>query len=125
MRFQWDTITPFAREVLKKLGAVPRSDLDEAYREIGRLGNELNNIAYKNAKSFPYLIEPEMFNSYDRAMYEYRIQLKTRNMQYIIDRHMIEGLDNPEYKRFFIRHLSSRWAEQTADVLEEMMGEKW
>jgi len=124
MRFQWNTITPFARKVLKKLGAVPTSDLDEAYREIGRLGNELNNVAYKNAKSFPYLIEPEMFNSYDRIMDEYRVRLKTRNMQYIIDRHMIEGLNNVEYKRFFIRHLSSRWAEQTADVLEEMLGER-
>lgn len=121
MRFQWDNMTSFAREVLKKLGAVPVSDLDEAYREIGRLGNELNNVAYKNAKSFPYMIEPEMFNSYDRVMDEYRVQLKTRNMQYIIDRHMIEGLSNLEYKRFFIRHLSSRWAEQTEEVLKEVL----
>lgn len=121
MRFQWHNMTTFAREVLKKLGAVPKSDLDEAYREIGRLCNELNNVAYKNTKLFPYMIEPEMFNSYDKAMHEYRIQLKTRNMQYIIDRHMIEGLGNPEYKRFFVRHLSDRWAEQTANVLEEML----
>ena len=121
MRFQWNNMTSFARKVLKKLGAVPRSDLNEAYREIDRLSNELNNVAYKNAKSFPYMIEPEIFNSYDRVMDVHRVQLKTRNMQHIIDRHMIEGLDNLEYKRFFIRHLSNRWAEQTADVLKEVL----
>ena len=124
LRFQWHNMTDFARNILKKMGAVPVSDLHEAYREIGRLGEELNNIAYKNAKDFPYMIEPETFISYDRAYHQRRFRMKTRNLDYVLDDYMVDSLGNPEYKRFLVRYLSSKWAEQTGEILEEILEQK-
>ena len=121
MKLQWYSMNDFARKVLKKLGAVPVSDLHEAYRKIGMLGEELNNIAHTNAKSFPYLIEPSTNMSFDQTMMQHRIQMKPRYLNYIIDKHIVNSLGNEEYKKFLIRHLSSRWAEQTEEILEEMM----
>ena len=121
MKFQWNSMTDFARGLLKKMGAVPVSDLHEAYREVGRLTIELNNVSYKNANSFPYLIEPTTLISYDTVYDQQRFQMKTRNLHYFIDRHMVDSMDYKEYKRFLICHLSRKWAEQTEEVLEEMM----
>lgn len=124
IKFKWDSMTSFARDILKKMGAVPTSDLNNAYQEIGRLTVELNNVAYKNAQTFPYLIEPETLISYDRVYDQQRFKMRSRNLQYVIDRHMIEGLSNPEYKRFLVRHLSNKWAEQTGEILEEIIKQR-
>jgi hypothetical protein len=117
-------MTDFARGFLKKIGAVPVSDLHKAYNEIGRLTIELNNLAYKNAKDFPYMIEPTTLVSYDTAYHHTRFRLKTRNLNYVLDDYIVDSLGNPEYKRFLVRHLSSRWAEQTEEVLEEILEQR-
>ena len=124
LRFQWYTMTDFARNILKKMGAVPVSDLHEAYREIGRLGEELNNLAYKNAQNFPYMIEPTTLISYDRAYNQQRFRMKTRNLDYVLDDYMVHSLGNSEYKKFLVRYLSSKWAEQTGEILEEILEQR-
>lgn len=124
LRFQWRNMTDFARSILKKMGAVPVSDLNEAYREIGRLGEELNSLAYRNAKDFPYMIEPTTLISYDRAYHQQRFRLKSRNLDYVLDDYMVDSLRNPEYKRFLVRYLSSKWAEQTGEILEEILEQR-
>lgn len=124
IKLQWHTMTDFARSILKKMGAVPVSDLHKAYREIDRLGGELDSLAYRNAKDFPYMIEPTTLISYDRAYHHTRFRLKSRNLDYVLDDYMVESLGNPEYKRFLVRYLSSKWAEQTGEILEEILEQR-
>jgi hypothetical protein len=124
IKLQWHTMTDFARNILKKMGAVPVSDLNEAYREIDRLGGEIDSLAYRNAKDFPYMIEPTTLISYDRAYHHTRFRLKSRNLDYVLDDYMVNSLGNPEYKRFLVRYLSSKWAEQTGEILEEILEQR-
>ena len=124
MRFQWHTMSDFARSILKKMGAVPVEDLHEAYRKIGQLADELNSLAYKNASSFPYMIEPTTLISYDKAYNQKRYRMKTRNLDYVLDDYMVDSLGNSEYKRFLVRHLSSQWAGQTEEILEEILEQR-
>jgi hypothetical protein len=117
-------MSDFARNILKKMGAVPVSDLNEAYREIDRLGGEIDSLAYRNAKDFPYMNEPTTLISYDRAYHHTRFRLKSRNLDYVLDDYMVHSLGNPEYKKFLVRYLSNKWAEQTGEILEEILEQR-
>lgn len=124
LKFQWHNMTDFAKSIIKKMGAVPVSDLNEAYREIDKLGGELDSLAYRNAKDFPYMIEPTTLISYDRAYHQQRFRMKSRNLDYVLDDYMVHSLGNSEYKKFLVHYLSRKWAEQTGEILEEILEQR-
>ena len=124
MKLQWDNMTGFARKVLKKLGAVPKSDLDEAEDKIFRLYNQLDRIAYRDSKDFLFMIEPEVGISYDRAYSHTKFRLRTKDMHYVIDDYMVESLGQENYRKYLARYLAQRWADQTEEVLLQILESK-
>jgi hypothetical protein len=106
------------------MGAVPTSDLVEAEEKIFRLYNQLDRIAYRDSKKFPFLIEPEIGISYDRAHYHTKFRLQTRNQHYVMDDYMIESLGQENYRMYVAQYLSQRWAKQTEEVLLEILKNK-
>jgi hypothetical protein len=124
MKLQWNNMTSFAKKVLKKLGAVPTSDLVNAEEKIFRLYNQLDRIAYRDSKKFPFLIEPEVGISYDRAYYHTKFRLQTRNQHYVMDDYMIESLGQENYRKYLARYLAQRWADQTEEVLLEILSSR-
>jgi hypothetical protein len=117
-------MTSFARKVLKKMGAVPKSDLAAAEDQTFRLYNQLDRIAYRDSKDFPFLIEPEVVISHDMAYRHTTIRLQTRKLQFVMDEHMIESLGQENYRMYVARHLSQKWAEQTEQVLLEILSNR-
>ena len=124
MKLQWNNMTSFARKVLKKLGAVPTSDLSEAEDKIFRLYNQLDRIAYRNSKDFPFMIEPEVGISYDRAYNHTKFRLQTKNLNFVMDDYMVESLGQENYRKYLAQHLSRQWAEQTEEVLLEILSSR-
>ena len=124
IKFQWDNMTSFARKVLKKMGAVPKSDLAAAEDQTFRLYNQLDRIAYRDSKDFPFLIDPEVAISHDMAYRHTTIRLQTRKLQFVMDEHMIESLGQENYRMYVARYLSQKWAEQTEQVLLEILSNR-
>jgi hypothetical protein len=124
MKFQWNNMTSFAKKVLKKLGAVPTSDLIEAEEKIFRLYNQLDRIAYRDSKKFPFLIEPEVFISYDGHYSRTKFHLRAKELSYVMDDYMIESLEQENYRMYVAQYLSQRWAKQTEEVLLEILSSR-
>jgi hypothetical protein len=123
MKFQWQTMTDFAKNVLNKLGAVPKSEYDKVVVYNHRLHAELRILAKNSAKSFPFAIEPDVAVSYDRAYQGYRVTLQTKQRTFIIPDYELHTVKNTEvYRKHFIDQLSNDWAAQTEKVLDEMVG---
>lgn len=124
MKLQWNHMTDFARKVLKKLGAVPRSDLDAAEDKIFRLYNQLDRIAYRDSKDFPFLIKPEVCISNDRHYGGTKFHLRAKELSYVMDDYMIESLGQENYRMYVAQYLSQRWAKQTEEVLLEILSNR-
>lgn len=123
MKFQWQTMTDFAKKVLHKLGAVSKSEYDNVVRYNWMLDSELRILAKNSAKQFPYAIEPDVAVSYDRAYQGWRVTLQTKQRTFIVPDYELNNVKNTEvYRKHFINQLSNDWAAQTEKVLDEMVG---
>lgn len=124
MKFKWETMTDFAKNILRKMGAVPQSEYDRAVHYSKMLDSELRILAKNAAKEFPYMIEPTVLVSRDSYYQDRRITLVPRNLHHIIPDHELHNLTSTEaYRKHLITQLSKEWASQTEKVLEEMIKE--
>ena len=117
-------MTDFAKNILRKMGAVPQSEYDRVVRYNNMLESELRILAKNAAKEFPYMIEPKVLVSQDSYYQGRKITLVPRNLRHIIPDYALDNLTSTEvYRKHLITQLSMEWASQTEKVLEEMIKE--
>jgi len=124
MKLQWETMTDFAKNILRKMGAVPQSEYDRAVHYSKMLDSELRILAKNAAKEFPYMIEPTVVVSQDRYYQGRRITLETKRLQFMIPDYALHNARSTAvYKKHLVTQLSMDWASQTEKVLDEMIKE--
>ena len=124
MKLQWNSMSDFAKNILRKLGAVPQSEYDRAVRYNNMLDSELRILAKNAAKEFPFMIEPTVVVSHDRYYQGRRITLETKRLQFMIPDYALHNARSTAvYKKHRITQLSMDWAGQTEKVLDEMIKE--
>jgi hypothetical protein len=129
IKFQWDTMADFAKNLLKKMGAVSASEYEnikkenrDLYYRVYETEHLLRDYCKSKASCWPFIIEPEVkFLRKDLSTSSTKIKFTTRNMVWKLDDHMIQGLGKEKYKKFMARELSYKWAKQTEDILNEIL----
>jgi hypothetical protein len=124
MKLQWNSMTDFARNVLRKMGAVPESEYQKVVKYNDMLNAELRILAKNAAKELPFMIEPKVLVSQDSYYQGRKITLVSRNLHHIISDHELHNLASTEvYRKHLITQLSKDWASQTEKVVDEMIRE--
>ena len=122
MKLQWNSMTDFARNVLRKMGAVPLADYQKVVKYNDMLNSELRILAKNAARELPFMIEPKVLVSQDSYYQGRKITLVPRNLRHIIPDHELHNLASTEvYKKHLITQLSKDWASQTENVVNEMI----
>lgn len=121
----------FFKDILWKLNLVSKTEYVKMqtrfYQEAAdnyRLISRLDDVAKHKSANFP-VIYPELSISTDK-LYDYKvIHLDSMHMKIKVDTYMLKELEtNDEYKQYFIRHLSHRWADSVTLVIAKMLEKK-
>lgn len=121
IKFQWHTMTDFAKKVLRKMGAVPVNDYDNLNNCLLVAQSSLFELSKKKAQEWPFIIQPDVRINQDFERFSTRIEMKNRYLRYHIQDHDLIGLDNKEYRKFLARHLSEKWAAQSEEIILEVL----
>ena len=121
----------FFKDILWKLNLVSKTEYvkmqTKFYQEEAdkyRLISRLDDVAKHKSANIP-VIYPELSISTDK-LYDYKIiHLDSMHMKIKVDTYMLKELEtNDEYKQYFIRHLSHRWADSVTLVIAKMLEKK-